>query len=67
MLLAPITYTVLYIFVMIAVAFTYRNGLLRMGMNLKLVKKRLRSASNHFWSLCHLPMVDWRIWSFIGF
>lgn len=41
MLLSPIGYTGLYIFVMATVALTYRNGLLRMGLEHKKVKKRL--------------------------
>jgi hypothetical protein len=40
-LLTAIGYTGLYIFVMAMVALTYRNGLLRMGLELPKVKKRL--------------------------
>ncbi len=41
MSLSPIGYTGLYIFVMAAVALTYRNGLLKMGLGHKKVKNRL--------------------------
>lgn len=41
MTLAQIAYTLLYIFSMTAVLFTYRNGLLRMGMALRQIKRRI--------------------------